>query len=153
MYILVPLIIIIWGILFYRLYLLFFPSETLVITQGEIIIANTNTSFKKDTFNLIDNYRDPFLGKRETSVEKPEKLSLSVPVNIGKKTNSLQWPSVSYTGMVKKEKSILPLAFIHINGNEHLVRQGDKIEGILLKKVYKDSIEVVFEKEKKVISK
>ena len=45
------------------------------------------------------------------------------------------------------------LAMIHINGQSKLMKQGDIVLGVELLKIYRDSVQVCFEKEKKFVRK
>jgi hypothetical protein len=56
--------------------------------------------------------------------------------------------------MIKsRSKSNAQLCMVNINGQSNFMKEGDALVDVLLKKVYKDSIEVVFQKEKKIIRK
>ncbi len=84
----------------------------------------------------------------------PIKTNSTTPaIKAEKATTIINWPSLSFGGIIKNQKSGKQLAIVKINGQENIMREGDTIEGILLLKVSMDYIEVSFEKEKKIVSK
>jgi hypothetical protein len=64
-----------------------------------------------------------------------------------------QWPAITYGGVIKSRKSNAQLCMVNINGQSNFMKEGDVIADVMLKKVYKDSIDVVFHKEKRVVRK
>ena len=109
----------------------------------------------RDTFQLINNYRDPFFGKTLNLQKRPLKRS---PVNnpdnkIIRTIQDDNFPPVSFSGMVRNSESGKELAMIQINGQHHLMNSGDRISDIKLVRIFRDSIEVLWEKEKRMIRK
>ena len=152
-YILLVVVAGIWGTLFYKIFSGLggdndIKSNTIQIPQT--LIAN---SFS-DTFSLIANYRDPFLGKQLA----PKIVSDNPPVTVNKTksqpvVNSSQWPAITYSGMVKNDNSNKTLALLFINGNSQTLKQGDLIENIEVVKIYRDSVLLKQGKEKKFFKK
>ena len=73
------------------------------------------------------------------------KVLLSIP--------SKNWPSITYEGMIKNQTSSRQLALLIINGESHFMKIDDQINGVEVLKIYKDSVQVVFEKIKRMIKK
>ncbi|HET6243892.1 MAG TPA: hypothetical protein VFF35_05165 [Bacteroidia bacterium] len=154
-YLLLVLVSIIWGIIFYRL--VFVSSSEPVLSVNEHILPLKQTSNSvPDSFSIFANYRDPFLNKvvyaqvgnkikvppTATPVIKTEKVIIQ-----------LKWPTLTYGGIIKNQKSGKQFAMVNINGQENIMKVGDTVSGIQLLKVNMESIEVSFEKEKRVVSK
>ena len=55
--------------------------------------------------------------------------------------------------MIKNQKTNKQVYLVTINNQDNMMKPGDVISDVELKKVYRDSIEVTFHKEKKVIKK
>ena len=112
----------------------------------------------RDTFDLQPLSRDPFLGK--TNSPKPVGSN-----NLLKKTfnnsNVIKqkaipvlpdWPAVEYYGYIKSGTN-KELVLLKINGKLQRIHIGDVNNNVLVKKVYKDSIVLVYNKSAKTILK
>lgn len=147
------LVTIIWGIIFYRIVFVASSDPILSATESIQPVKYTNTSVP-DTFSIFANYRDPFFNKIIPGpASNLNKVKAPTPAKVEKIVVPLKWPSLSYGGIIKNQKSGKQLVLININGEESIIKAGDEISGIHLLKVYKDSIEVSFQKEKKTVSK
>ncbi len=147
-YLLVILIAAIWAFIIYR----FFASSSSA-TNPELhstFIAPVLNSNASDTFSISANYRDPFLGRTEAKILHK---GPTVPAPPKKAIEPLKWPTVTYGGMIKSRKSNSQLCMVVINGQSSFMKEGDVNADVQLRKVYKDSIEVVFQKEKRVVKK
>ena len=151
-YILIPLNIAIWCYLGYSIYsglkeeeLPEFSESTQVIKLDEL----------KDTitYHLALNYSDPFL--REGEKNKSHSTSNSTnnsnsnnntPKNVPVKTPSVAvvkiQADIKYLGLVKNNSTGISTALLSINGKSHLVKKGDVIEGISVKNISNDAIEL-----------
>jgi hypothetical protein len=132
--ILLPLVVIVWGILLYKV-IDGFTSDEVLLSQ------TTKSSFvapkiqQKDTFSLLPLESDPFLG---TMYNK----SIRTNTNKGSKTKEeVLWPSISYFGIVDDKDSKSSVYVIGINGKQHLLKRGDTIQKL---KVLKGSKEAVY---------
>lgn len=154
-YILLPAVILIWGLVAYRIYSSVSDEKNIPITQSNIFAEKP--AIVNDTFSIHNNYRDPFLDK--TNLWQAQEIGNSNPVKQTevvkevKQAEVIRWPVILFSGLVKNQKSNKQIVLMTINGTSHLMKQGEQIAGISLTKVYKDSVEVTYEKEKKVIKK
>ena len=155
LYVLLPTVISIWGYLFYKIFSTLNQDEPVAnySASGAAISLNENSPF--NTFNLLANYRDPFLGKMVLDNKRAVQSNNPAPANpaIKKPVQQTQWPQISYTGMIKNQQSKKQLAMVQINGKDYSLKIGEETDGIELKKIFKDSIEVSKGKEKKIIRK
>lgn len=148
-YILVPLLIAIWGGIAYQV-MTFSSTEIAPSSSLNIpILAIEPTIF--DTFSIYANYRDPFLGK--TIEEKKTVIPAKTKVVVPEVKANIPWPKVSYGGVIKNQKSSKQLYLVQVNGNDNIMKEGDVVEKIQLVKAWKDSIQLVYQKEKKVVLK
>lgn len=148
-----PIVLLVWGIVFYQLYLYFF-STPMYVTQKAEMVVNVD-EIKKDTFSIVANYRDPFLGENirltqpKTSSEKKQKtIKIIQPKPIEK-----PWPSIVYKGMIKNNNSEKRVGIVSINSKEHLVKEGEILNEVKFMVISKELIQVSFQKEQKTISK
>lgn len=152
-YFLLPLVIAIWGIIFYKIFYYANPDNEEAISSTKKKSVLTTRQEMKDTFSIVADYRDPFHGNMISRDEKPKQMQPSKPVQLKIPLTPIDWSFISYSGVVKNKKTNNQLALVKMNGKEHLVRAKDTISGVVIQKIYKDSIEVMFQKEKKVIKK
>lgn len=150
-----PIIILVWGFVFYQLFSYFFSSPTYATEKIETKIDIDE--IKSDTFSIVANYRDPFLGKK-VSVSKPTTHYNTNRSKPKKRTKTLKppadlhWPVIQYKGMIKNNNSEKRVGIINIAGKEQLVREGDVLNGVQFLSISKTQIKVSFNKEQKIIS-
>lgn len=148
-YLLIILIAGIWAVILYRFFNFASSDDGNTEFQSSFVPPVLNASVN-DTFSISANYRDPFLGKVQSDEVKKPKVTQPQPKKV---IEPLKWPTITYGGMIKNRKSSAQLCMVSINGQSNFMKEGDAIADVELKKIYKDSIEVVFQKEKKVIRK
>lgn len=147
-----------WGTVAYKAISQYFFSNELAFS-GVQNQANVNFSkIEKDTFNLETIGRDPFLNKSTAPVIKPAASATTVfkkPANtqpkIVKPKEILLWPEVHYYGYIKSREKKEELILVKIQNKLYKLRKNDQIDGLFIKKVYNDSVEVYFNKEKRIV--
>lgn len=139
-----------WGYIMYVVWDSFFKQEIVQITQT-VNTQEKNLSSEPDTFTLLANYRDPFLSEQ---VRKPELVQKRVAQVVPSPPKVIQpWPEVSYGGMIRNQQTNSQLALITVNGKSELVGPGVAYQDLLIRKIYKDSVELAFGKEIKMVKK
>lgn len=123
-YLLLGLVLVIWGILAYRVTLSINPKIPEVKTQNTVTKFKPQNSLGLDTFSIQTTKRDPFLGVL-SAVGKPKKATLKPPKNI-------TWPKIRYDGMVKKEQPLSEIFVVSINTNQYLLKRGQIADSITL---------------------
>lgn len=155
MYVLVPIVIGIWGYIGWKIYDGLKGKDAVNIPALGSAAPATKENVP-DTFQLVANYRDPFLGKAEvphvantggTSVKKQDKTPQkpAAPVAAG-------WPAVTYGGMIQKKQGP-PFALVTVAGQSHLVKAGEKAGDVVVLSVSRDSIQVGWGKERRYFRK
>jgi hypothetical protein len=129
--VLILLLIAIWGIIAYKIY------EHGVAQSHEesndIAFKYTEPSaVKVKDYHLKLNYRDPFLSPKEVSA-KTDKLM---------QATNVRWPNLEYRGCIYRGRR--KLGFLDFSGNLEFVRKGQEVKDMLVRKIYKDSILLVF---------
>ena len=142
----------IWYKAFFRVKDGFFGDETKIVApimSRPISFANLS----RDTFSINLNYRDPF-GETQKLYSPPPSETVTKLVNRTTPRpvkQAVNWPDIVYFGLVRRTYSKDPLAIIGIDGYKHTLRRGEKLyDGILLKAIGRDSMVVIYQKEKRV---
>lgn len=151
-------VIAVWGIIFYRIY---------VAAQGEESFAGgisyPKSSYEplddykiKDTFTLALNYRDPFLGEA-AKTEEPSASASAVPAVANFAMNPVpskppvNWEVIRYTGYIVNPGIKKAVAIMNINGKEYMMSEGEKADGVMLLKSFRDSVKVSYQDKIKFI--
>jgi predicted negative regulator of RcsB-dependent stress response len=161
-YIMVPIVLVIWGMIGWKVYAAMKDKDDAVVVnvyEEKIKIISTKIS---DTISIIADYRDPFLDKRDRPKENSKfnpgsyrdqnsKLAV-VKVPVSPKAEPV-WPKIVYHGLIKRTNDQKTVGFLSVNDQSYFVR-GEEVAGeVLVGKLWKDSAEVMFGKEKKVFRK
>lgn len=156
---LILVVLTVWGFVASKTLKQYFFLEKRTI-KAELFNTKLNINkIKKDTFTISYITRDPFLNKKnKVYVVSPSKnLSFKnrfikkdvKPVMI-KQKEVVFWPQISYHGYINsKDRNGELLILIKIDQKIHKLKLNEQSEGVTVKKVYKDSIELDFNKEKK----
>jgi hypothetical protein len=153
-YFLLPLVILIWGIIIYKIIINLKGNNDDFIVNP-VKTQNSPSFLPPDTFNLISNYRDPFLGNMADNFSDGNDISMSDNNDyiIIDPSEGIPWPKFVYCGIIKNNEVNKEVIIVRINGKEYLMTVNDIIENVKLVKVFKDSIKVTFNKESKYIRK
>ena len=106
----------------------------MVATQTTLIPKRTE---KRDTFELVADYRDPFLGTLPTSKQKPFKRTVQ------KKPISKR--NIVYSGLVSQTESGNTMYFVSIDGQQHIMSKNAEINGVKLLKGNSQKITVHYD--------
>lgn len=148
-YILLPIVLLIWGMVVYQFFS-FSASDDAQIANQDLKVKPFKIK-PKDTFSITINNRDPFLGKMissENNTPKKTNTSSKKPIKI---KEELIWPQVSYKGIVSDNKEKIKVYMVIINGKTHLMKKGDEEEGVKLKDGDRETIYAVYKGDLKVV--
>lgn len=137
---LIVVVLIIWGLIFYRLFNSFFaePSENIPTqTNQKKIIAEIE---RKD-FILRADYRDPFLGKMFKEAVKPKMQNIAIPKKVVKEEKPVT--EIKFLGMIKNKTSNKGIALVSINGEDKMAAEGEERVGVKFIKITSDSVRVI----------
>jgi hypothetical protein len=153
-YFLVPIVFVVWGLIFYRVYLGLEnsgdePYDQLPLNSG------TREDVKQDTFALIANYNDPFLHGR---TEVTRVVSSGRPV-LGKRASMpssppFLIPDIQYYGLISNAKSKGKIGLIKFQGKDCFLKEGD-VSDLRLKviRLLKDSVVLIYQQQKVTIKR
>ena len=145
----------IWGLLIYEFLGNSFVNKEDQKNYATTIYEELPTSIQKDTFDLKEYSRDPFLGRANNAIKHNALKSKGLhkvkkPVVVA----NIRWPQLQYLGFVKEEKAKEPLLLLKVNGR--LMRKKSSFEfyeGMKVLGFYKDSLLVGLSNEKRAIKK
>lgn len=147
-----------WGTVGFRTINRYFGNDAVNLSSE---VQNREISLKKinkDTFELKKIGRDPFLNKQ--FVEKPAfaaSVSYHAPIRkavkpsptVSKPKFDMPWPQLQYFGYLKSND--IELVLLKIDSKLHKLKLNDEVNGLIVKKKFKDSIEVVFNSQSRII--
>lgn len=138
-YILLPLVLLIWGAVMYQLFSFSSSEDVPVIVSNEISLKPIPV-LKRDSIFISTHYRDPFLGKMyvATSDSIPKKK------RIPKKAAPVVWPSIQYKGIVSDTKEKSKIFMLVIDNQAHLMKKGQTENEIYLKDGDRESVYVKY---------
>jgi hypothetical protein len=153
---LLPVVLGVWGMIGWKIYVAVnSDQETDVVVS---ITGNTDSlpSEIPETYELLLNYRDPFLDINKKSVHLPtdQRINLPKPSSVKPKESeetAVVQPDIRYYGLVKESNSQKTVGFLGVNSQTHFVATGDIIEAIKIMRIWSDSVEVIFDGKKKII--
>ena len=143
-YILLPVVLFVWGSVLYQLFSFTNTDEISPAEKSEFIIKPLKIK-ERQTFAINVNYRDPFLGK----MYAPQKVSgikiKSSKVNKPPKPKeTLVWPTVLYKGMISDVKEKKKVFILIIDWKYHYMNIGDTENDIFLKDGDKESVYIKY---------
>ena len=151
-----PATIGVWLTIFVRVYSTLHGAETAVDFQPAANADPFAGDNEPDTFSIVNNYRDPFTEKpaapKHTAGTASGNAVIKNPKPATVKKES-SWPSIHYSGMIKNQKSNRQLAMLEIDGSQTAVTSGDMAGNVKVCRIFKDSIELMFEKQKRFFRK
>lgn len=157
LYILLPTVLIVWGLIAYKIITGLHKDSKYQINS----IALSAKPEEKDStvFQLLENYRDPFLGTAistfnpgNTATIKKNKKNEPVDFLVLQQANET-WLQVSYGGLIEGEKHKEMLGLLSFKGKSYLLHKGQWIENIEVKSLFSDSARLCFKGQNKTILK
>jgi hypothetical protein len=159
---LILIVLTVWGIVASKTLSQYFFLEKNNFNTDKFTPNLTIHKIQKDTFTINPIIRDPFLNTKKriiTTKDLPSKneyfkkpiLEKKVQNEIVKQKEILNWPPISYHGYINsRDRDGELLILVNIDKKLYKLKLNEESEGIILKKFYKDSIQLVFNKEKKI---
>lgn len=159
--ILILVVLGLWGAIAYKSLSRFFPAKQNFSTETDFNSSGFNVKkIEKDTFDLRPLVNDPFFGRSfsQPIVAKTRSVyyvskSLAKPKPEVKPKVMVPFPVVKYFGFIKSKDKKEEMILIKVDNTLHKTRLNANCDGVLIKKVYKDSLQVVFGKELKTIKR
>lgn len=144
--ILLPLVIIIWGLLIYNIYGAFYPDSP-SISKNKSKKYKTPKVKEKDTFSLLPIMNDPFLGTLYQKSKRQKRNTTAKTTN-----NNSIWPSIIYQGVVSDKNAKTNVYIVNLNGIQYLLKKGDTLQHIKVLKSSSKTLRVQFKGQTKEFS-
>jgi hypothetical protein len=146
-------VVIVWGVIGYQIYQVIEGSSAVIIPRTKITTSIDTLS--AEPYQLIANYRDPFLKNKGGLQKKSTGTQNIKPVKINTTITStpVNWNAFKFLGTVENEDTKDRVALINFQGKMMMLKKNDAVEGFNIIKVYKDSVQIGFKTQKKTISK
>lgn len=146
--ILIVIVVGIWGKLIYNYTKRFTKPTIVTIKKNEL---KNIVAIKKNSFDLLNLQRDPFLNKMayKKNTSKKIKKYNTKPKN----SKHFNWPRIKYIGYLSS-KSSSKLAILEINGTIKNCKESTLLnENIYIRKIYRDSIKLEANSQIKIVKK
>jgi hypothetical protein len=143
-YILLPVVLLVWGGVLYQFFSFTTVDEVLENSSIDLNIKPFKLK-ERSTFLIKVNYRDPFLGK----IYAPQEVS-NMKKNASKTSKKpkieevIVWPAILYKGIVSDTKDKIKIYMLYINGKMYLMKKGETENEVFLKGGDKESIYVKY---------
>jgi hypothetical protein len=147
-YLLLGLVLAIWGTIVYRVLSKISPDAK--PASSEPFFAGDKAALQ-DTFALLADYPDPFLGQGAPPDAAPAAEPVLKAPPPPEPVKTVAWPVVRYTGIIKNMKKDRQFIVLQVNGKDHLVTAGQQVGGVQVEQIFKDSVLLSFEGEKKYL--
>ncbi|MGB5982077.1 MAG: hypothetical protein WBG46_08030 [Nonlabens sp.] len=137
LYILIPLTLIIWGTVVYKVYKGLNPDLP-ELEQFDASRFRESENQNETLVKLKEPEMDPFLGtsyKKEPIVPKKSKVVKQEP---------FQWPRVIYLGTVAEKKNKQKVAAVEINGIRQTVERGDVVDSLKIVSIGKEDLKIQY---------
>lgn len=143
-YILLPLVLFVWGAVLYQVFSFTKSDEVTSIDNPEFNIKPLKISQRK-SFDININYRDPFLGKMYAAqTASKTKANPSRTKKEVKPKETLVWPTILYKGLISDTKEKSKIFMLVIDNKNYYMKIGDTENEILLKSGDKESVYVKY---------
>jgi hypothetical protein len=123
--------------------------------QESFRTAKFDYSTPKDSFSLIADYPDPFMpGNDRADFEND--TAYKIPAKeIDSKISQASKPEINiqFFGMISNPEKKKKVAIISISGKEYLVSEKEKIDHVLVGKIFREKITVVINGKPKQINR
>lgn len=146
-YLLLTVVLGIWGTIGYQIYSKMRPDESPIIAVNSSVSFSPKQEIIKDTFSISSSHRDPFLG---TAYQKKRKSNKTTYVKKSKDT--IVFPKITYKGVISKQQSSQNIYIIEINNSQQLFKVGKQFNDVTLIKGDKKSVLVSFKGKRKTVS-
>lgn len=142
-YILLPIVLLVWGAVLFQLFSFTNSDEIVVATNSELTIKPLKFN-KRQSFSIDVNYRDPFLGKMYAENTTPKIKGNSSAAKSSKPKETLVWPTILYKGLITDTKEKNKVFMLVIDNKNYFMKIGDTENEIFLKSGDKESVYVKY---------
>jgi hypothetical protein len=145
--ILIPLVLLLWGAIGYRVYTGLVPEDVVVTQNPPSVLPKPETN-NGVAYEPVLDYADPFLKNNRRlssniSAQKQKTSSVKVSktkIERQKEAKPIRWPDLVYKGQLEKTNGGQTLCIVEIDRQLHFLHEGEVIGDVRLEGVYADSL-------------
>ncbi|MBD1261978.1 hypothetical protein HZY62_15350 [Maribacter polysiphoniae] len=144
-YLLLALVLGIWGIIAFKIISAVNPpaeKTNVMATNDSFVPAKIKA---RDTFSIVANYRDPFLGTMPKSLKKSKSRKGII------KKNPIPDKNIIYTGFITESTSKKNIFFLTIDGQQQMMSKNDIIQDVKLISGNTDKVRIRYKGRTKTI--
>lgn len=142
-FILLPVVLLIWGGVLYQFFSFSGIDEDTISAPHDFQIKPLQLK-ERDTFSINIKYRDPFLGKIYASEQAPKANDKAKMRKKPKPEEAIVWPTILYKGIVSDTKDKTTIYMLIIAGKTCLMKKGATESEVFLKDGDKESVYVKY---------
>ena len=168
LYVLLPAVLVIWGLIFQRIWRAARDDEESAQAKTDEPSAMSASAVAAQIPRLLLNYADPFRASSSTtllaspvavtnnalgSYARPLSPSpLNLPIApVATPIVPVEWPIVKYLGFINNPRLENRIALLTISDKEYSLKSGGNKGEITVSKIWRDSVQVIFKAHKKTI--
>ena len=155
-------VLIVWGLIVYRIIKSVGSDES--VTQVAVVESTFKVQEIDTTtsgYKLKLSYEDPFLknvqSKLPKKIYKPvkrvEKRNPVIKKEPQVQVPQINWSMIKYSGSLQNKKNGQLVALMQFFGQPLTLSEGEEKNGLLIRKIHRDSVEIKYSGEKKTILK
>lgn len=155
----IPFNLLLWGYIGYAIYDYYHTDIGSLAMERPVSLSKKKQS-DSSNYTLALNYADPFLKEEPRPRNKNTSKATNTPnkpvqtiVTQKTVTEAPKTLDIKYMGLVENKTSGVATGLVSINGKSFLVKKGEKVEGVLIKNLSSDKLEVTVGKENLAIVK
>lgn len=169
LYLLLPAVLVIWGLIFQRIWVAAQGNDGQEPAPTAATISLAESVVSQRPPQLLLNYADPFkasspaasprdrppVASSPNDFERPLRpATLNLPVAPPPvATVPVVWPQLKYLGFINNPRVDRRIALLAIDEKEAMVKAGENRQGVLVTKIFRDSVQLVFQGNKKTIKR
>jgi hypothetical protein len=156
-YILVPFVVIIWGLIIFRVYD-FIDNKDIIQAQPVRKFDSVIAFNPLDTYNIKTRRFDPFLQNNKVKEvlieEEPREFNFEKPeMDFSQYFHKIAWPEITYSGSIENSGIKNRIGLLKLGNQQILIREDQNILGIQVIKIYNDSIILNLSGDRRTFSK
>lgn len=147
---LIPVVILIWIGVLYRILGPKDGSETIALPETELPEFVDEAKGVGDTLSLTLGYADPFeVGKKVASRSAVQTPKIATPERLRPKPKKVKpkpidWSQFRYKGIAQGEGDSQQTVLVQIQKRIHYLSEGDSVGKFHLRRIYADSIQITY---------
>lgn len=168
LYVLLPAVLVVWGLIFQRIWLAARGDEAAAPALVGVSVAAPAATSAAQLPQLLLSYADPFRASSTAaplaapttelgpaahgSIPPLAPTSLNLPVApVAVPVIPVVWPLVKYLGFINNPRLENRIVLLTINEKEYSVKSGGNKEEITISKIWRDSVQVIFKGHRKTV--